>query len=120
MDYATKRCFASNFIVWRKMLVIALLLTLVAGGIVLTACSSDEDRLVGQWDRTEYQGSWSQVSQSIELFSDGTAIVWGSRTNWSVDGNRIIMGDMIGSFTLSGDTFTFTHDLGTIATYTRR
>jgi hypothetical protein len=70
--------------------VVLVLITLLALGLVLTACesSTEESALYGRWEATV-----NNQRRELEFFSDGTVVEsWSTSTRsgtWRVDGNRL-------------------------------
>ena len=108
----------------RKILMILAAITLLAGALMFTGCSSRDEELVGTW-------VWELDSNFVTTFNDdgtGThAITWGFGTtfDWSTSGRNIVWeypghDSLRTEYSISGDVLTITDADGTVFIYIRQ
>jgi len=108
----------------RKILMILAAITLLAGALMMTGCSSRDNDLVGTW-------VWDLDSNFVTTFNDdgtGTHAIdwgWGTTFEWSTRSNRLYW-DYPGhdavytEYSVSGDTLTITDASGIDMIYIRQ
>jgi hypothetical protein len=84
----------------KKSFFSAMLVFLLAFGLVFVSCGAGNSKLVGTWEKTAYGYS------TLELFKDGTGTHDGSRTTWRVENKRLIIGNYSFAYELVGSTLT--------------
>ena len=91
----------------KKLVFLAMLVSLLACSLVFFSCGGDSSKLVGNWE-SEEDGS------VFELFKDGTGNMDGTSITWTAENNRLMftaLGQSISmDYKLSGNTLIVTKD----------
>jgi hypothetical protein len=98
----------------KKLFFLAMLVCVLAFGLVFASCGGDEAKLVGLWVGAD---------DSVELFKDGTASFEGLSATWAAENKRlriVVLGQvMVMDYKLSGKKLTLTYD-GQTEVYTKK